>query len=184
MHGRWLRLLIAGPAAAVMLLTGVVDAQAVSKPRPVTGWIRQNATMLGTTDPAAPLDDLAPLRRSVGNATIVGLGESAHGAAQEEGLKLRTLRFLVERMGFRSIAWEEDWTTGLQVNEYIHGGRGNLAELVRQMSPQWQSREVADVLRWLRDYNASHVGTVRFTGVEYYLARPLAYDVIERYVAR
>ena len=184
MHGRWLRLLIAGPAAAVMLLTGVADAQAVSTPRPVTGWIRQNATVLDTIDPGAPLDDLAPLRWSVGNATVVGLGESAHGAAEEEGLKLRTLRFLVERMGFRSIAWEEDWTTGLQVNEYIHGGQGNLAELIRQMSPQWQSRKVADVLRWLHDYNASHAGTVQFAGVEYYLTRPLAYDAIDAYVAR
>jgi erythromycin esterase len=52
------------------------------------------------------------------------------------------------------------------------------------MSPQWQSRQVADVLRWLHDYNAGHAGKVRFTGVEYYLTRPLAYDAIDDYVAR
>jgi erythromycin esterase len=195
MHGRsglklghWisgrLRRLIVVPAVVMMLLTGVLNARAASTPPSVTGWIRHHATALSTVDPAAPLDDLAPLGRSIGNAKIVGLGESTHGAAEEETLKLRTLRFLVERMGFRSVAWEEDWTTGLQVNEYIRTGKGNLDALIRQMSPQWQSRQVADVLRWLHDYNARHAGTVQFTGVEYYLTRPLAYDAIEAYVAR
>jgi erythromycin esterase-like protein len=114
---RWRRQLVATAAAVMMLLTGVLSAQAVSTPPSATGWIRHNATVLDTVDPAAPLDDLAPLGQSIGDAKIVGLGESTHGAAEEETLKLRTLRFLVERMGFRSIAWEEDWTTGLQVNE-------------------------------------------------------------------
>jgi erythromycin esterase-like protein len=178
------RPLVAAAAAAMMLLTGVLTAQAVSTPPSVTGWIRHNATVLDTVDPAAPLDDLAPLGQSIGNAKIVGLGESTHGAAEEETLKLRTLRFLVERMSFRSIAWEEDWTTGLQVNEYIRSGKGNPDMLIRQMSPQWQSRQVADVLRWLHDFNAGHAGKVQFFGVEYYLTRPLAYDEIDAYVAR
>lgn len=184
MHRRWARQLVALPAAAMLLVAGVPDAQAASTPRSVTGWVRHHATVLDTVDPAAPLDDLAPLGRSVGNAKIVGLGESTHGAAEEETLKLRVLRFLVERMGFRSIAWEEDWSTGLRINEYIRDGRGSPGTLIRLMSPQWQSRQVADVLRWLHDYNAGHTGKVRFTGVEYYFTRPLAYDAIDAYVAR
>jgi hypothetical protein len=83
---RWLWRLIALPAAAIMLLTGVLDARSASSPPSVTGWIRHHAIVLGTVDPAAPLYDLAPLGRSVGNAKIVGLGESVHGAAQEAGL--------------------------------------------------------------------------------------------------
>jgi len=66
---RWLRQLIAAAAAVMMmLLTGVLSAQAASTPPALTGWIRHNATVLGTVDPAAPLDDLAPLGRSIGNA--------------------------------------------------------------------------------------------------------------------
>jgi hypothetical protein len=63
----------------MMLLTGILSAQAASTPPLVTGWIRHNATILDTVDPAAPLDDLAPLGQSIGNAKIVGLGESVHG---------------------------------------------------------------------------------------------------------
>ena len=52
------------------------------------------------------------------------------------------------------------------------------------MSPQYRTREVADVLSWLRTYNAGHRGhdQVSFVGVEHYFTRPIAYDVVERYV--
>lgn len=69
------------------------------------GWTsRWPRRLLATVDPAAPLGDLTPLRRAIGDAEIVGLGESTHGAAEEETLKHRTLRLLIERMGFRSVA--------------------------------------------------------------------------------
>jgi erythromycin esterase-like protein len=114
-----LRLL--APAVGVMaLLAGtLLTAHAGTRPQELTSWIRDNAAPLDTVDPAAPLGDLLPLRRSIGDAEIVGLGESTHGAAEELTIKHRLLRLLVERMGFRSIAWEEDWTTGLQINEYL-----------------------------------------------------------------
>lgn len=161
--------LLAVAVGAVMVLAGSLNADAETRPQPVTGWIRHNAVPLDTVDPAAPLDDLAPVRRSVGAAKIVGLGESTHGAAEEITLKHRTLRLLVEQMGFRSVAWEDDWTLGLQINKYIRTGEGDLDVLMRQMSPQWQSRQMADVLRWLRDYNAGQADKVQFVGVEYYL---------------
>jgi len=178
----WRRLL--APAVGVVaMLAGMLPANAEARPQALTGWIRDNTAPLDTVDPAAPLGDLLPLRRSIGDAEIVGLGESTHGAAEELTLKHRLLRLLVERMGFRSIAWEEDWTTGLRINEYLQTGRGDLHALMRQMSPQWQDRQVADVLAWLRDYNAGHADKVRFVGVEYYLLRALAYDAVEHYVA-
>jgi erythromycin esterase-like protein len=177
-----LRLLV--PAVAVIaVVAGTHTAQADMKPQPVTSWIRDNATPLDTVDPAAPLDDLAPLRRSIGDAEIVGLGESVHGAAEELTLKHRILRLLVEELGFRSIAWEEDWAVGRRIDAYIRTGEGDLDALMSQMSPQWQSRQVADVLRWLRDYNAGRTDTVQFVGVEYYLTGPSAYDAVHAYVA-
>jgi erythromycin esterase-like protein len=91
----------------VLVLAGTPAADAGSRPQPVTGWVRHHATPLETVGPRRPLDDLAPHRRSIGDAEIVGLGESTHGAAEEITLKQRTLRLLVERLGFRSVAWEE-----------------------------------------------------------------------------
>ena len=69
-------------------------------------------------------------------------------------VKHRVLRLLVEQMGFRSVAWEEDWTNGMQINDYLRSGNGNPDVLVSQMAPQWHEREVVDVLCWLRAFNA------------------------------
>ena len=149
----------------------------------VPAWIADRAAPLAGADPAAPLDDLEPLRRSVGDAQVVGLGESVHGAAELTTLKHRTLRLLVERMGFRTVAWEEDWTTGLLIDAYIRTGAGDLAELMRRMSPQYRSGEVADVLAWLRAFNAGRTDPVRFVGVEYYFTGPEASDAVDAHVA-
>jgi erythromycin esterase-like protein len=183
-RGRKLQLLTIMVAAAVWLAgTGPVQA-APSAPRPqVANWIRHHADQLATTDPAAPLDDLAPLRRMVGDAQVVGLGESTHGAREEFTLKHRVLRLLVEQLGFRSIAWEEDWTTGLLLNQYLLTGDGELEALMREMSTTWRSSEVAAVLRWLRAYNTSHADKVRFVGVEFFATRTLVYDAVADYVA-
>jgi erythromycin esterase len=174
-----------------LVLGGIVPAMARERPEPASPgpmvpWVRHYAVQLSTDDTGAPIDDLEPLRRSVGDAEIVGLGESAHGAREELALKHRTLRFLVERMGFRSIAWEDDWTMGPQINAYIRSGQGDLNAIMAEMSDQWRFREVADVLRWLRDFNArrGEGDKVQFVGVEYYLTRNVAYDVVDAYVAR
>ncbi|HEU5159211.1 MAG TPA: erythromycin esterase family protein [Streptosporangiaceae bacterium] len=161
-----------------MTATGVVVT-----PHPVTGWVEANAVPLATIDPAAPMDDLAPLRKAVGSATVVGLGESLHDSHEEAVLKHRALRYLVEELGFRTIAWEEDWTVGHQVNAYIGGGEGDLDGLMRRMTATWRTREVADVLRWLRDYNAANDDKVEFVGVEVYATGLSAYDAVAAYIA-
>lgn len=179
---RW-RGLLAAAIAGTTTLAGGATANATRSTDPVTAWASEHATALTTVDPTAPLTDLAPLRRSVGTASIVGLGESVHGTAEELTLKHRTLRLLVERLGFRSVAWEEDWTLGRRIDAYIRTGDGDPDALVRQMSPQWQNREIADVLRWLRHFNTGRTDKVRFVGVEFYLTPPRAYDDVAAYVA-
>jgi erythromycin esterase len=166
------------------MLVQAAPARAETPDRAVAQWVTDHAVPLSTLDPTAPLDDIAAVRSPIGTAQIVGLGESVHGAAQETTLKVRTLRLLVERLGFRSIAWEEDWTTGLLIDDYIRTGRGDLNGIIARMTGQWQSRPVADLLRWLRGYNAGRADKVRFVGVEYYYTGPEAYDAVEAHVAR
>jgi erythromycin esterase-like protein len=118
----------------------------------------------------------------IGDAQVVGLGESTHGAREEATLKHRVLRLLVEKLGFRSVAWEDDWTLGPRVNQYLLTGKGSLDAVMGEMATTWRSREVAAVLQWLRDYNASHSDKVRFVGVEFFATRILAYDAVAEYV--
>lgn len=170
------RTLLAGSLAGVAVAGGVASPGYAGRvDESVAEWIRRNAV---------PLGDLTQLRRSVGGAQLVGLGEAVHSTAEITRLKHRVLRYLVERMGFRAIAFEEDWSLCTQVNEYVRTGRGDLKALIGQMSQAWRSHEFADVLEYVRAYNARHRDKVYFAGVEYYATRPLAYDAIDTYVAR
>ena len=151
--------------------------------RAVAQWAQRRSTTLTTVDPAAPLTDLRHLSAAVGDAKIVGLGEATHGAAEITGLKHRVLRLLVEDLGYRTVAWEEDWSLGLRINQYLRTGEGDLAGLVGRMSTAWRSAEVTEVLRWIRAWNADHRDDVTFVGVEAYATRPMIYDMVEAYVA-
>ena len=180
---KWQQRLLA-PVIVTTAMLMTLPACAQAEEDSVAAWVQREAKRLNTTDAAAPLNDFMPLRDSARDVTIAGLGESVHGAAEELTLKHRALRFLVEEMGFRSIAWEEDWTAGVPVNDYISGGPGDLDALVRGMSGQWQTREVKDVLRWLRQFNAGQAHKVQFVGVEYFFTWTPVYDAVRDYVAR
>jgi erythromycin esterase-like protein len=148
----------------------------------LAAWIDEHAAPLATVDPRAPLDDLAPVADAARDATIIGLGESVHGTAEETTLKHRVLRLLVEQLGVRTIAWEDDWTTGLAIDRYITGGAGDPRALAATMGQQWQNQQVVDVLAWLRDFNTGRADKVRFVGVEYYVTGLAAYDAVDSFV--
>jgi erythromycin esterase len=80
------------------------------------------------------------------------------------------------------VAWEEDWTTGLLIDEYVRTGSGDPGALLERMSPQYRSAEVAAVLAWLREFNVGRADPVRFVGVEYYFTGPEASDAVAAHV--
>lgn len=165
-------LAVVGLAVAIGIASGPSPATAAPASDPVTSWISQHGQRPAAIDAAA------------GDAVVVGLGESAHGGHHQATLKLNALRRLIERDGFRSVAWEEDWITGRAINRFVTSGRGRAADLVRRMTGQWQSLEMVRTLRWLRGFNAAHADDqVRFVGVEYYYTGRAAYDAVRRYVA-
>ncbi|MFC5749618.1 erythromycin esterase family protein [Actinomadura rugatobispora] len=144
-------------------------------------WIAGRARPLGT---AAP-DDLEPLRALADGAAVVGLGASTRGAHEVSALQHRILRFLVEEEGFRALALEEDWTTGLLLDAHVLTGEGEPRALLRRMWLPWQTREMLDVLAWMRAYNQRNPGDpVRFVGVDMSTTRAVAYDAVAAYARR
>jgi hypothetical protein len=101
----------------------------------VTRWIADNAHPLTALDPRTPPADLEPLAHLVRNAIVVGLGSSTRGAHELTTLMHRVLRFLVEELGFRALAVEEDWTKGIQIDEYLRTGRGDPRALLADAWP-------------------------------------------------
>jgi erythromycin esterase len=151
---------------------------------PIITWIREHATPVAT-DLTAPLSDLEPLRQVVGDAQVVGLGESTHGAHEQFALKQRIVRLLVEELGFRGVALEEDWTKGVQIDEYLKTGTGDPDQLVADAGAPWRTEEIVQLVTWMRSFNQAHPDDpVRFAGVDVVAVRPLAYDAVAEYVER
>lgn len=126
---------------------------------------------IATLDPAAPLDDLEPLARLIGDdVRVVAVGESAHGAREFYALRHRLVRFLVERMNFTAVVWESGFPEALAVDDYIHGG-GQDRERVQvegMTMHMGRCQEMGDLLEWLRTHNASGSGAARSTSVRFY----------------
>ncbi|MBB4931926.1 erythromycin esterase [Lipingzhangella halophila] len=130
----------------------------------VPHWIRRNARPLTTLDPWAPLDDLAPLRSMVGDATIIGVGAATRQAHELSVTAHRILRFLVEELGFRALALEGDDPERVGLGSYIRSGQGDPRAMLARARPFWRTEEILDVVTWMRAHNQRHPDDpVRFT---------------------
>ncbi len=140
---------------------------------------------LDTVDPDAPLDDLEPLAKLVGDARVVAVGESAHLVREFTLFRHRVLRFLAERCGFTVLAMESGFSEGLAVDAWVRGGPGDLDSLAEHgiTHRMGRSPELRAQLRWMR----SSPLPLRFSGVDVpgSTASPLpALDNLRRYLSR
>jgi hypothetical protein len=101
-------------------------------------------------------EDLAPLRRMIGKATVVGLGESWHTSGGFYKMKHRIFRDLVENMGFRAFAIESHWVSGEKANRYVQTCEGSPEEAINLHIPVWESVELRDLVQWMCEWNQAH----------------------------
>ncbi|GIG69950.1 erythromycin esterase family protein [Phytomonospora endophytica] len=176
-----------GLAAAVAAASGaalIPSAASASGRDPIAAWLDRHAVPLSRLDAGGELDDLRALRGIVGAATIVGLGEPSHGGRELFTLRHRALRFLVERMGFRTIAFEETFGNGRVMDAYIAGGPGDARAIAAEAGAPWASESMASLLVWLRAFNR-HLPDderVRFLGTDLVQLRQLNFDELTAYV--
>ncbi len=151
----------------------------------VETWIQQNANPLQTAEPSGPDADLQPLKQVVGNASIVGLGEANHGTHEFFSMKARMFEFLVERVGFTALAFENGWDASRQIDDYIQTGNGNIEALMRRnLYSAWQTQEVRDLIEWMRAYNANpaHTRKVQFVGIDAWNISQHIFDDVVNYL--
>ncbi len=117
-------------------------------------------------DPGLPDDDLAALDVLVGDARVVGLGESIHTSGGFHDMKARMVRHLVEKKGFRQIAWEWQRVSGDVVDQYLADCVGGGEHAAKQLSV-WASTSVQHMLEWACTFNQAHPDDrVRFIGFD------------------
>lgn len=130
--------------------------------------------------------DLFAMKAIIGDATVVGLGESTHGTAEFFKMKHRLLEYFVVEMGFTIFAIEANMPECQRVNEYVLGGKGNPKELIEKIAcPPWHTQEVHDMVEWMRHYNLTAKTKLQFTGFDMQAPRISCYeDIIKRNLTR
>jgi erythromycin esterase len=197
-NGRWSASVPAGEYHASAVRTGELAAQVAlpagldsvdlvlepvgppgPAPRAVVDWLRAHAAPLATVEPGRGLDDLASLRAVVGDARVVGLGEVTHGTREIFQVKHRVLEHLVAELGFTVFAIELALPESFAIDDYVLGGRGDPEMLLAgQLVSLWQTEELRDLLRWMREWNRTHARKLRFHGIDMRTGVRAARDVI------
>ncbi|HEY0157908.1 MAG TPA: erythromycin esterase family protein [Thermoanaerobaculia bacterium] len=106
--------------------------------------------------PALPTDDLAPFGALVGDASVVGIGESWHTSGGYYMMKHRLFRYLVQEKGFRTFAIESNWEAVERTNAYVQTCVGSAENEIRDEIVVWHSTEYADMIRWMCQWNRIH----------------------------
>ncbi len=165
--------------SSVVLLTG-----SAFQTETVTAWIRASAIRLVTPEAGHGFADMQPLKQVIGNARIVSLGEATHGTREFFQLKHRMLEFLASEMGFTIFSIEASMPEAYRLNDYVLNGTGDPAALLKGMYFwTWDTEEVLDMIRWMREFNASGKGRVQFTGFD--MQTPtVAQEIVRGFVAR
>ena len=114
---------------AICCLVGLACAQSMqqnpSRPDQVAvDWIAANAVRLKTPEAGNGFADMQPLKKIIGNARIVSLGEATHGTREFFQLKHRMLEFLASEMGFTIFSIEANMPEAYRLNDYVLNGEG------------------------------------------------------------
>jgi erythromycin esterase len=130
-------------------------------------WLRAHAIPFSSSEPRGDFSDLQPLKDIVGNARIVGLGEATHGDHEFFSTAGRITRFLISQMGFSIVAIEANMPEAYRLNEYLLHGQGDPKKLIEGMHFWiWDTRGMLNLVKWMRQYNASGKGKIMFTGFD------------------
>jgi erythromycin esterase-like protein len=166
---------------AVLSFVGMFALLPAAETDEVVGWIRENAIRLETPEAGHGFADMQPLKKVVGDARIVALGEATHGTREFFQLKHRMLEFLAAEMGFSIFSMEMAMPFAHRLNEFVLSGKGDPVMLLKGMRP-WDTQEVLDMILWMREFNKSGKSTVQFTGFDMTAPLPAA-EIVTDFVA-
>jgi erythromycin esterase-like protein len=143
-------------------------------------WLEEHVVSLIGCEAGEGFADLAPLEAMIGDARIVGLGESTHGTREHFQMKHRLLEYLVEELGFTWFAIEASTPEAHRLDAYVLGAGGDLAALIGGMYFwTWNTEEVLAMVEWMRAHNARSDHKVHFTGFDMQTPDVAADDVVQ-----
>lgn len=130
-------------------------------------WLKEVQIPCRGVEAGQGFEDLQSLEEVIGKARIVSLGESTHGSREIFQMKHRLVEFLATEMGFTIFSIEANMPEAYRLNQYVVDGAGDPTQLIRGMYFwTWSTEEVLAMVEWMRRFNESGKGSIRFTGFD------------------
>ncbi len=132
-------------------------------------WAKAHASPINGDALIDDVRDLDPIKSVVGDARIVGFGESQHHVAEFSQMRSRLFRFLVNEMNFTTFVFECGVIEAKVAHDYVLGLHDDAdAAFVPIESSFSMWRGLQDLLHWMRDYNrsAGNARKLRFYGMD------------------
>lgn len=156
----------------LLLWTSVVMAQSTpgnfADNSAFVHWAQSHAIPLQATNKAIDDKDFYPVKKMIGDARVVALGEPAHGFQEPLAFRNRLFKFLVQHCGFTAIAIEGDLAQSRLAADYIVGRPGTARAAAAALSIGEPAPQNIALLDWMRQYNAdsTHKIKLRFYGID------------------
>lgn len=172
---------LAALATAGRATTGLAAETLAFEPEALA-WVRANARPL-SADPA--IADLRPMVEALQPARIIGIGEATHGTHEDFALKCQLIKAMVAFGGVRCVALEANLSSGLALDGYVRGGKGDITDLLRTSGffQNWQTEEFGGLFTWLRGWNLAGKEPVRIIAIDCQ-ATPFDADYAVEWLAR
>jgi len=110
---------------------------------------------------------------------IIGIGEASHGTHEFYTQKARIIQFLIEKCGFRTIAFEAPDSMMMPIDLFTRTGQGDLKKVMDGMG-LYNTEEIYELFLGLKDYNQKAVAEkqVKLVGIDKpeYWSDPISRD--------
>lgn len=111
-----------------------------------------------------PQIDYSVIAERIGATSIVGFGESTHGAHEFFQTKVNVFKELVQHHGFNTFFLESLDDRCTEIDKYIQTGEGQPEHLVNNLFYFYRTREILDLVTWLHKQWSQY--PVRFIGID------------------
>lgn len=162
--------------------------------KPFVKWVKVHAFALQNTDNTVGYNDLQPIKKMIGNARVVAMGESAHGMHEPQAFRNRLFKYLVEECGFTTIIVEAGLAESTLANTFVLTGKGSPQLAAKNLTIGNASPENIELMQWMRSYNLlpAHKNKLKFLGMDVEIvgypgdtvARHVAIDTVLNYLKK
>ena len=146
----------------------------------VLAWMKSHIQRFETQKPET-LTASGAMVRALAGARVIGLGEATHGSHEDLVCKAGIVRALVEAGAINTVFLEANSSGGRELDDFIAKGCGSAIERIQtaDIFMILKTRVLADLLAWLREWNARSSSRIRIIGVDCQASAPDAAFTME-----